>query len=582
MNHISIIGIRIMRMAILLSSVVLATSLGLKGADHLPRIDRHALVTRHNLDFAKSEPVQVGNGEFAFTADITGLAIFRAILHNVALGLALVAAAARARPSPISTGPPKMTHGRPVDYMVGTGDAISQWLFANPHRLNLGRIALRMTKADGKRAAHSRLEEHSPNPRSMERVAHQPIRVGRHAGASHDMLSSDVSTPWPCGSALAADCGGPFESGIGVSLPDLKIFGGYGDWSKPDAHETILTSPAVASVAICAKARCDEYHVSLAWSAGSLLAGQGADRHCFTLTPEAVDSLEFVCAFAPKPLPESLPSVADTVAACRAHWPAFWQSGGAIDLSGSKDSHAKELERRIVLSQYLMAVNEAGSQPPQESGLVNNGWNGNSTSRCIGGMRPITRCGIAGRFESKHRHLSKSTAVGREKAARQGYKGATWPKNTGPEGRESPHPIDAMLIWQQPHPIFFAELDYRAHPTPQTLEKWKEIIFDTADFMASFAALNPATGRYDLGPPMYTVPEITNCETAHNPAFELSYWQFGLRTAQTWRERLGLPRNPDWDKVLHNLAPLPQQDGVYIQEEGLPIRGRSGTGIIHR
>jgi hypothetical protein len=126
-----------------------------------------------------------------------------------------------------------------------------------------------------------------------------------------------------------------------------------------------------------------------------------------------------------------------------------------------------------------------------------------------------------------------------------------------------------MLIWQQPHPIFFAELDYRAHPTPQTLEKWKEIIFDTADFMASYAALNPTTGHYDLGPPMYTVPEITNCDKVHNPAFELSYWRFGLRMAQTWRERLGLARNPDWDKVLNNLAPLPQHDGVYIQEEDL-------------
>src|SRR5688572_24933935 len=40
------------------------------------RIDRRALVRRHNLELTASETVQVGNGEFAFSADITGLQSF--------------------------------------------------------------------------------------------------------------------------------------------------------------------------------------------------------------------------------------------------------------------------------------------------------------------------------------------------------------------------------------------------------------------------------------------------------------------------------------------------------------------------
>jgi hypothetical protein len=50
--------------------------------------------------------------------------------------------------------------------------------------------------------------------------------------------------------------------------------------------------------------------------------------------------------------------------------------------------------------------------------------------------------------------------------------------------------------------------------------------------------------------------------------FELSYWRFGLRIAQQWRERLVLPRNPHWDEVLNNLAPLPLKDGLYLRFEG--------------
>lgn len=60
----------------------------------------------------------------------------------------------------------------------------------------------------------------------------------------------------------------------------------------------------------------------------------------------------------------------------REAWREYWSSGAAIDLSGSEDPRWQELERRIVLSQYLMRVNEAGAWPPQESGLVNNGWHG--------------------------------------------------------------------------------------------------------------------------------------------------------------------------------------------------------------
>lgn len=69
-------------------------------------------------------------------------------------------------------------------------------------------------------------------------------------------------------------------------------------------------------------------------------------------------------------------STAETFAASGRCWREYWLSGGAVDLSESKDLRWHELERRIVLSQYLLRANEAGSLPPQESGLVNNSWHG--------------------------------------------------------------------------------------------------------------------------------------------------------------------------------------------------------------
>jgi hypothetical protein len=68
---------------------------------------------------------------------------------------------------------------------------------------------------------------------------------------------------------------------------------------------------------------------------------------------------------------------------------------------------------------------------------------------------------------------------------------------------------------------------------------------------------------------MYVVSENTEPTITINPTFELSYWRFGLRIAQTWCERLDIPRNEVWDKVYNNLAPLPVQDGAYVLYEGV-------------
>ena len=51
-------------------------------------IDRHALVTRHNVVVTRPDPdcpLQVGNGEFAFTADVTGLQTFPEFYRQIPL-----------------------------------------------------------------------------------------------------------------------------------------------------------------------------------------------------------------------------------------------------------------------------------------------------------------------------------------------------------------------------------------------------------------------------------------------------------------------------------------------------------------
>jgi hypothetical protein len=140
-----------------------------------------------------------------------------------------------------------------------------------------------------------------------------------------------------------------------------------------------------------------------------------------------------------------------------------------------------------------------------------------------------------------------------------------------PTGRSAPGEINALLIWQQPHCLQFAEYVYRTDSPEQkrkTLEQFEEVVTATADFMASYAWWNDTTKRYDLGPPMYTVGESTSPNVTINPSFELAYWKFGLGLASNWVKRLGKPVPQEWIHVQDNLAPLPKVDGAYAIYEG--------------
>jgi hypothetical protein len=63
-----------------------------------------------------------------------------------------------------------------------------------------------------------------------------------------------------------------------------------------------------------------------------------------------------------------------------------------------------------------------------------------------------------------------------------------------PTGRSAPGEINSLLIWQQPHPFYFAEMEYKAFPNRQKLEKWDKILTESAEFMTSFAWWNTSTG----------------------------------------------------------------------------------------
>lgn len=162
-----------------------------------------------------------------------------------------------------------------------------------------------------------------------------------------------------------------------------------------------------------------------------------------------------------------------------------------------------------------------------------------------------------------------SASIQRAQDQERYHYGARWPKMTDPTGRSAPGEINELLIWQQPHPLVFAEYEYRTTRSLATLEKWRNIIYETADWMADYAQHNESTGFYDLRPPMYVVSEDTSPNITRNPAFELAYWRMGLGMAQDWMDRLNEEAPRVWSEVKDNLAPLPVENGLYTVYEGI-------------
>ena len=162
------------------------------------------------------------------------------------------------------------------------------------------------------------------------------------------------------------------------------------------------------------------------------------------------------------------------------------------------------------------------------------------------------------------------TAIERSQIQQGWSTGARWSKMTDPTGRSAPGEINELLVWQQPHPLVLAEYEYRALPSKRTLQKWKYVVNETANWMSIFAYHNISTGVYDLGPPMYIVSEDSNPIITRNPALELAYWKLGLQLAESWFRRLGEEVPVTWSKVRDNLAPLPITNGTYDVYEGIP------------
>ena len=540
----------------------MAASIAADAAPAQAKIDRHALVTRHNITWNEvASRLPLGNGEFCFGADGTGLQTFagNSMSHWGWHSFPLPEGWTPDRVPPTGTFQKGRNTGGD-EFPPGTG-AIRTWMFDNPHIMNLGRLRLMhaggIAVLPGEITGLQRtLDLWTGVQTSRYQIGGSEVNVETCVHPNLDLVAVRIESP------LVAS--GELEAALDFAYPSLENSAWVGDFNRTKGHETRVLGQGGQRVDLTRKVDAVTYHAALAAGPDCSIRTPGPAAAVKKLVIKHAESkvMTFVCAFSAAPLPEILPTCAETKSASAARWEKHWNTGGAIDLSASKDARWMELERRIVLSQYLMAAMSAGSWPSSENGLLGiDSWRGQFHMEMV--WWHLAHYALWGRWDQADQAIGcyqRFAPAARELAAQLGYQGLKWQKSVGPEGRTAPWVGNQVLLWKQPHPIFFAELEYRLRPTRATLDKWADIVAGTAEHMADYPTKDKASGIYHLQPAM---PPSEHGIT-YDTVFDLAYWRWGLDKAQEWRQRRGLAREPHWDEVRRNLAPLPVIDGAFV------------------
>ena len=546
-------------------------------------IDRHAVVNRNNPIITEANnlaSLTVGNGHFATTVDITGLQSFP---FDYGAGVPLNAMSdwgwhkfentKQLTPSE-SEKTFDFGHGHEEIYAVeykkaedGRHKDATDYFRVNPHRLNLGTIGLDLKDKSGNQLALQDLTSIRQEQilwdgeiESRFTADGEPVEVTTGVHPAKDALYARIKTK------LLKDQRATVA--LRFSYPTGKHADDGNDWTKEERHLSRIISQDANTALIERTLDSTKYYVRVQWEGAATL--KACDHHYFELSTNS-DVLTFTAEYTQNTaaLTGEAYEYDQYHKATLRHWSRWWDQGAIVDFSQCTDPRAKELERRVVLSQYLTQINCANNMPPQESGLTYNTWFGRPHLEMT--WWHVVDFALWNRPEVVEQILRwyNDTAypIARQIAQRQGFKGVRWMKMTDPWAGEAPSNTGSFLIWQQPHYIYLAEEMYRANPTAETLRQYGEQVEATAEFMADFVTDDAKTNRYILKGAT-AMQECMTKDISYNHPFELAYWRYGLNIAQQWRKRQGKARIALWDDIINRLSPLPEQNGIYTA--GIP------------
>jgi hypothetical protein len=245
--------------------------------------------------------IPLGNGEFCFNADGTGLQTFGGNTmshwgwHSFPLPAGVTADQIPATGT-FETGRVEGQDNPPA----GT-DAIETWMQQNPHIMEPGPAAIMRRHRNG--ADHGRnfgpgadAEFMVGVQTSSYQVSGQTVTVTTCVHPALDAVVVRIQSPLVASGALQVALDFPY--------PALANNAWVGNFSQTSGNTTSMTLNGGSRADFARALDTTNYDVSLAWSAGGQIAAVGSARRTgFCLSAPGTNSLEFICAFSPRRFP---------------------------------------------------------------------------------------------------------------------------------------------------------------------------------------------------------------------------------------------------------------------------------------
>ncbi len=582
------------------------------------RLDIIASFNPHLTDINPQSPLSVGNGRFCYTADITGM---QTLYEEYSAETPLCTMAEwgwhtkkadnekgfytldDVRMTPYNYCKRTVTYPR-VKYEGN--EAAYDWVRQNPHKFNLAKIGLyfhnepikagsiycinqTLDITTGILKSSFRLNVNSNNNvRTLNNIAADNINTNAiidNLVTVYTVCDDNSDTVAFYISSGLLQCG----LSVNIAFPYASCDITGSDWNNTDGHSNFLNAShihrqiddtayyvnfningtgtsqhtannsTITSDSNVTINKCNN-------SAAATIKSNGIHSYNITTTDDELNmSVNFNKSI-------YTPATYDTIAGNSRHfWHNYWTTGKFLN------SDNKELMRRVILSQYLLVINDSGYIPPAETGLTCNSWYGKAHLEMH--YWHMAWAPLWGHPELLTRSFDWYIDIldeAKKNASRNGYKGARWTKMVSYTGSDCPSKIAPLLVWQQPHIINMLQIvidnntsddfDVKAY-----MSKYWILVKETAVFIADYLVYDPMSDIYNIEAPVIPVQERHLPEDTRNPIFELAYFRYGLLIAAKWAYELGFT---DEASQCHNIAmhiaPLPINDDVYIAHSNCP------------
>lgn len=523
---------------LLLPIALLAVSCG-GGNDYGNKIDRKTLLARNNPHVEAIDPLSplsVGNGGFCFTADVTGL-------QSIPQAYTAV---------PLSTQSAWGWHNFPniMNYksasmydaqgkLITTGKAAKEledckdYFTLNQHRIELGQIGFKDMVPESISGIDQTLDLWTGTITSRFNYNGKPVSVVTSCDPEADMVAAKISSE------------DEFPVTISVAYPTYIDEGNPMIASFASTFDSELRSEDNSAV-ILVKMNASRYSIRVNCENAYI---RQPDRNVYEIVPTA-KNWGFTAEYAFGRLnPEPGSKLEASQKASAEYWNDWWQKGGAVDFSACTDPRAAELERRVVLSQYLTGIQCSGIVPGHDGGLTGLADNGKVDADNVtwqtaqfalwGHPEQLTET-----FKWYEDMLDEATAS----AKLQSISGARWANLCGINGIEAPS--KAGRVSQQPNLIYLLDV---LENCGQDVSAYAALKDATLGYIDGYMGRLTADSTYVLaGIPMQGRQE----KVAEQPAFESAYWFYALNkhAKEHWH----------YAQLCKHFAPLAIENGLYL------------------